>query len=193
MGRSLFPAGAPAGNQEETAGGLAGSQEEAQEVQLQEYQGWSQGTWSQGGRGAQGAQASGSRCRGVGGQGRAASRRPSTLRERTISARGQRGAQGHQQGRGGCPVQSESPHDPPMPRAARPVAGSGQVVLRLPGLGNCESSHILRNARSAPTDGASRHYAAVSTHDDCDGVRHATSVQRPYECGREDAVGQNGV
>ncbi len=43
-GRSLLPPEAPAGEQEGAAGGATSGLEEAQEVQLEEYQGWSQGT-----------------------------------------------------------------------------------------------------------------------------------------------------
>jgi hypothetical protein len=112
-GRSLLPPEAPVGDQE----GAASDPEEAQKVQLQEYQGWSQSTWSRGSEEARGAQACRSRSRSAGGWGRAAIRRPSPPRERTISARGQRGTRGHQQGRGGRPAQSRPPHDPPSAQA----------------------------------------------------------------------------
>jgi hypothetical protein len=142
-GRNLLPPEAPAGDQEGAAEGQDGGPGEAQEIQLQEYQGWNQSTWSRGGGGAWGTQeCPGSRGRSAGGRGRAAIRRPSPLRERTISARGQRGARGHPQGQGGHPVQSGPPHDPPNGQSRLTRSSQWPVLLLLPGLSNCEGSHI---------------------------------------------------
>jgi hypothetical protein len=69
-------------------------------------------------------------------------RRPSPPRERTIPARRQRGARGHQRGQGRRPVQSEPPHEPPSVGAARLTAGRGRVVLVLPDLSRCEGSRV---------------------------------------------------
>jgi hypothetical protein len=64
-GRDLFPPdnsrGSPAGAQ----GGSAGATEEAQEVRLEEYRGWSQGTWSCENSGIQNAASPRNGCRGA--------------------------------------------------------------------------------------------------------------------------------
>ncbi len=80
--------------------------------------------------------------RGTGNRERMAVRRPSPPRERTIPARRQRGARGHQRGQGRRPVQSEPPHEPPSVGAARLTAGRGRVVLVLPDLSRCEGSRV---------------------------------------------------
>jgi hypothetical protein len=85
-GRSLLPPEAPVDDQEGAAGGQASSPEEAQEIRLEEYQGWSQCTWSCGGGGAQGIQVCGSRGQSTGGRGRTAVGRPSPPRGRMVSA-----------------------------------------------------------------------------------------------------------
>jgi hypothetical protein len=79
-------------------GDRIGNVEETQEVRLQEYHSQNQGAWDRGNEGARSARARWSWGQSAGGLGRAAIRRPSPLRERTVSARGQRGTRGHQHG-----------------------------------------------------------------------------------------------
>jgi hypothetical protein len=112
-GRSLLLSEAPMGEQEGAAGDEASGLEEAQEVQLEEYQGWSQGMRTPDGKGEQGVLMPRGRGSRTGGLGRTAGRRPSPPRERTSSAQGQKGTRGSQQGRGGHPAPVRVPHSPP--------------------------------------------------------------------------------
>jgi hypothetical protein len=64
-GRDLFPPDNPRGGLVDAQGGSVEATEEAQEVRLEEYRGWSQGTWSRENSGVQNAASSRDECRGA--------------------------------------------------------------------------------------------------------------------------------
>jgi hypothetical protein len=176
-GRSLLPPEAPAGEQEGAAGGATSGPEEAQEVQLEEYQGWSQGTLNRGG-------GTSPRC-------------PDTQRPRLPYWNP--GEDSYQEAitpereNSPRPWAERSPRVPagqgtlprlgcrtslPVSRAARIAVDMGRAGVELSGLSKCEGSHILIPGECCPAP-ASRtcgHYAAVGTHDGCHGARYAASA-----------------
>jgi hypothetical protein len=64
-GRDLFPPDNAQSGQADVQGDKVEAADEAQEVRLEEYRGWSQGTWSRGSSGMQEAANSGGRCLGA--------------------------------------------------------------------------------------------------------------------------------
>jgi hypothetical protein len=64
-GRDLLPPDNSQSGQADAQGSRVEAADEAQEVRLEEYRGWSQGTWNRGNSGMQGAASSGDRCLGA--------------------------------------------------------------------------------------------------------------------------------
>ncbi len=106
-GRDLFPPDNSQDGQVGTQGGSVEATEGVQEVQLEEYRGWSQGTWSRENVGVQGAASPSDRCQGAHprSRGGAATRGAPTVWREAIQRGGPRGSGGAYQ----------SPSAPPAP------------------------------------------------------------------------------
>jgi hypothetical protein len=117
-GRDLLPPDNAPGNQAGAHGGTAEQSGTAQEVQLPEYRGWSQGTWNPGNNGSSGATGQRGGCLGV---------RPKT-RGMTPS-RGAPPTRGGPARGGGSGRPGRETRDPPAPQVrvgtARPQAMRG--------------------------------------------------------------------
>ncbi len=126
-GRSLFPPGDPLGEQRNAAEGEAEDPGEAQEVRLEEYQGWSQGTWARDAEGAREASMNGNRGTRTGSRGGAATQRLSPLRGGSVPGSRPRGADGCQRDQGVRPAPFGMPHCAPQVKSRRPQqAGGGE-------------------------------------------------------------------
>jgi hypothetical protein len=123
-GRSLFPPEDPQGEQRNAAEGEAEDPGEAQEVQLEEYWGWSQGTWACDARGTREASTSGNRGTRTGSRGGAAARRLSHPGEGSVLGNRPRGGRWTPAGPGSapCPVRDAVLR----PAGQEPKASAGQ-------------------------------------------------------------------